>query len=135
MVKSEIVQIITDNLYPYLMADGVCLYPSNGLTKYVAKLRDYQLEISYEFTDNLYRIRIEERKDNQIGYVFLLTQSKNFHRTMRKSLRENGFSKKDFKFHVLCLCKIVRKQMNDRDNLDAFKMLYAPTLKYDGIFL
>ena len=135
MVKSEIVQIITDNLHPYLTTEGVCFYPSNGLAKYVAKLRDYQIEISYEFTDNLYRIRIEEQRDNQIGYVLFLTQSKNFHRTMRKSLSENGFSKKDFKFHVLSLCEIVRKQMNDFENLDAFKMLYAPTLKYDGIFL
>lgn len=109
MVKSEIIQIITDNLYPYLTADGVYVYPSNGLIKYVANLRGYLLEIQYELVDNLYRIRIEERKNNQIEHIFLLSQSKNFHRDMTKIIHENGFSKKEFKSHVTCLSKIVRK--------------------------
>ena len=135
MVKSEIVQIITDNLCPYLTADGVHVYPSSRLIKYVANLRGYLLEISYEFRDNLYRVRIEEMENNQIGDIFLLTQSKKYHRDLRKLMRQNRLSKKELKSHVICLCEIVRKQLDDCNNLDAFRMLYAPTIKYDGIFL
>lgn len=135
MVKSEIIQIITDNLYPYLTADGVYAYPSNGLTKYIANLQGYLLEIQYEFVDNLYRIRIEERKNNQTGQIFLLSKSKSFHRVLKKTLHEDIFPKKEFRSHVTCLCKIVRKQLDDRDNLDEFITSYASDLKFDGIFL
>lgn len=135
MVKSEIVQMITDNLYPYLTAAGVRVYPSSGLIKYVVNLRGYLLEISYEYQDNLYRVRIEEMNNNQIGDIFLLTQSKNYHRVLRQLIRQSGLSKKEFKSHIICLCEIVRKQLDDCNNLDAFRMLYAPTIKYDGIFL
>lgn len=135
MVKSEIVQIITDNLCPYLTADGVRVYPSSGLIKYVVNLRGYLLEISYEFRDNLYRVRIEEMDDNQIGDIFLLTQSKKYHRDLRKLMRQNRLSKKELKSHVICLCEIVRKQLEHCDNLNEFISSYVSDLKFDGIFL
>ena len=135
MVKSQIIQIITENLLPYLTADDVCVYPSNGLIKYVANLENYSIEISYEFIDNLYRVKVEEQKNNQTGHILLLSKSKNFHRDIANALREKGFPKKDYKSHITCLSKIIRKQLDNGNSLEDFKIKYPPDLKYDGIFL
>lgn len=135
MVNSEITQIITENLFPYLTVDGINVYFSNGLTRYITDLQGYHLEISYDFIDNLYRIRIEERKNNRAEHIFLLSRSKKYQKDLAKALRAGNLSNKEFKHHVLCLCKIMRNQLDDYGNLDKLKITYVADLQYDGIFL
>lgn len=135
MVRSEIAQIIVEKMCPYLTADGVHVYPSSRLIKYVANLQGYLLEISYEFVDNLYRIKIEEMKNNQIVNIFLLTQSKRYHQVLKQLMRHNRNSPKDIQSHIICLCEILHKQLEDWGNLDEFTTSYVSDLKFDGVFL
>ncbi len=131
----ETVQIIKEILGSYLTAEGVYTYISNGLIKYIIHLRDYVLEIQYELSDNFYRVRLEEWKNNQIVQTYFLSKSKNFHKVLRKNLRNNGLYKKSLECHITCLCKIVQDQLNAPNGLRDFQTLYISDMKFDGIFL
>lgn len=135
MINSEILRIITEILHPYLTTDGVCAYPAISLIKYVVNLRDYCLEIQYDYRDNFYRVRLEERKNNQIGQVLLLSKSRAFQKALKKAFRRQGLSQKNFEHHMVCLSKIIREQLDNYNDFDGFQATYISNLKFDGIFL
>ena len=134
-MASEIVQIFNAVLGPHLTFDGVFSYPSNGLTTYVVTLHDYSLEIRYDFIDNFYTAKLEERKNNQIGEIVLLSQSKRFHKDLKTELQKNKLTKKDFQSHMFCLGQMIRAQLDTQDNFDRYKIKYPSDRKFDGIFL
>ena len=134
-MESDVIQIITERLQPYLTAEGVCAYPTYRLIKYVAYLKDYFLAIRYEFVDNFYEIKIEERKNNQIGEIVLLSQSKRYHKDLKRRLAKDKLEKKKLSSHMICLCQIIQEQLDEHRNLDDFQEKYVADMKFDGIFL
>lgn len=134
-MESDVVQIITERLQPYLTEDGVCVYPTNGLIKYVVNLKGYFLEIRYEFVDNFYEVKLVKRKNNQIEEIVLLSQSKRFHKDLKRRIGKEKLTKKKLSSHMICLCQIIQEQLDEHRNLDDFQKKYVADMKFDGIFL
>lgn len=135
MVKNEIVEIIQLKLKEYIESKDIGFYPSNGLLKFVINLREYKIEISHNFMDSFYSIKVENRKYNQLKNIIFLTKSKKFHKDMKKHLKINKMSKKSFTNHIICFIDIILNQLKEYNDLNFFEEIYVPNLRFDGIFL
>lgn len=135
MVKNKMVQIIADNLPPNEDQNNICAFPCNGAIRYLFNLCGYSIEIYYEFLDNFYKVRIENRRNNQSGNVAFLTKSRRFHKTLKELLKENGLCPKRFENHVIGVIKMLRLHVEFYGNLDYLLTECVPDLKFDGFFL
>lgn len=135
MVKNKMVQIIADNLPQGEAQNSICVFPSNGAVKCIFDLCGYSVEVYYEFLDNFYKVRIENKHNNQNSNVAYITKSRQFHKALKKFLKVNGLSRKCFENHLIALIKMLRLHLDCYGNLDYLQTEYVPDLKFDGFFL
>ncbi len=135
LVKNKIAQIIADNLPQGEVQNSICVFTSNGAVKYIFNLCGYSVEVYYEFLDNFYKVRIENKRNNQSSNVAYITKSRQFHKALKKFLKENGLSRKCFENHLVALIKMLRLHLDCYGNLDYLQTEYVPDLKFDGFFL
>ncbi len=135
MVDNSIGQIIAESLAGYLEEESIGFSPSNRFLQYIIRLKEYEIEICYEFVDNFYRIKIESKKNNILGNVVFLTKSKNYHKEIKKQLKDNKLSGELFENHMLCFVRILKQNLDMCGNLDLFNKVYIHNLKFDGIFM
>lgn len=94
MVDNKIIQIIYTNLKEYVTIEDIKYFPGNGLAKYIFNVSDYHFEISYEFIDNFYRIKLEKKHNNLLQNIVFLTKSKKFQKDIKSMLKDLKLSRK-----------------------------------------
>ncbi len=94
MVDNKIIQIIYTNLKEYVKIEDIKYFPGNGLAKYIFNVSDYHFEISYEFIDNFYRIKLEKKHNNLLQNIVFLTKSKKFQKDIKSMLKDLKLSRK-----------------------------------------
>lgn len=134
MVKDSVLQVIQSNLSEMIKFSGVSC---DGLTRtltYEIYMRNCHIEISYEYIDQFYKIKIENNYDGHTSVVFL-TKSKKFHKEIKKYLKAKKVSKREFSDHIYCFIIILKNILEANECVDFFEKEYVPDLKYDGIYL
>lgn len=134
MIIESIVSIFVLNLSDYLCTDDVCVVNNNRSINYVVNFQESLIEIAYDFVDSFYRIKIEDRHNNQLQNTILLTQSKKFHNQIKKQLKSKKLSPKSFENHMLCFAELINIWL-ENNNLSISIAEYSSDLKFDGLFL
>ena len=134
MVKDEIIQTICTNLNKHINKETVKFVPGCGLLKYVFHIKKHYFEITYYFTDDFYRIKVENISKGLDQDVVFLTKSKKFHRQMKCVLKELKLSKKSFKNHVICFTHYLNKLLENYSDLN-YLIEFNDDLKFDGVFI
>ena len=111
------------------------MYHSNGLIKYVFDIDCHQFEISYQYVDSIYQIVIENRRNNQLQNIILLTKSKRFHKDIKTILKKFSLSRKSFVDHIHAFTIYLSEIFEKHNNLDYLNETYISDLKFDGIFV
>ena len=135
MVDNRIIQIIYTNLKDYVIMEDIKYLPSNGLAKYIFNVSDYHFEISYEFIDNFYRIKLEKKHNNLLQNIVFLTKSKKFQKDIKSMLKDLKLSRKVFENHINAFSAHIRKILEKYQYLNYFEETYISDLKFDGIFI
>jgi len=135
MVDNKIIQIIYTNLKEYVKIEDIKYFPSNGLAKYIFNVSDYHFEISYEFIDNFYRIKLEKKHNNLLQNIVFLTKSKKFQKDIKSMLKDLKLSRKVFENHINAFSAHIRKILEKYQYLNYFEETYISDLKFDGIFI
>lgn len=135
MVDNRIIQIIHAYLKEYVNIDNIKIFPSNTLMKYIFNIFDYYFEISYDFIDNFYRIKLEKNHNNQLQNIIFLTKSKKFQKDIKLMLKDLKLSRKAFENHINAFCAYVRKILEKDKCLNFIEETYISDLKFDGIFI
>lgn len=135
MVDDIIIQIIYTNLKDYVNMEDIKYLPSNGLAKYIFNVSDYHFEISYEFIDNFYRIKLEKKHNNLLQNIVFLTKSKKFQKDIKSMLKDLKLSRKVFENHINAFSAHIRKILEKYEYLNYFEETYISDLKFDGIFI
>lgn len=135
MVDNKIIQIIYTNLKEYVKIEDIKYFPSNGLAKYIFNVSDYHFEISYEFIDNFYRIKLEKKHNNLLQNIVFLTKSKKFQKDIKSMLKDLKLSRKVFENHINAFSAHIRKILEKNQYLNYFEETYISDLKFDGIFI
>lgn len=135
MVDNKIIQIIYTNLKEYVKFEDIKYFPSNGLAKYIFNVSDYHFEISYEFIDNFYRIKLEKKHNNLLQNIVFLTKSKKFQKDIKSMLKDLKLSRKVFENHINAFSAHIRKILEKYQYLNYFEETYISDLKFDGIFI
>lgn len=135
MVDNRIIQIIYTNLKDYVNMEDINYLPSNGLAKYIFNVSDYHFEISYEFIDNFYRIKLEKKHNNLLQNIVFLTKSKKFQKDIKLMLKDLKLSRKLFENHINVFCSYLINILEKYEDLNYFEETYISDLKFDGIFI
>lgn len=135
MVDNRIIQIIYTNLKDYVNMEDINYLPSNGLAKYIFNVSDYHFEISYEFIDNFYRIKLEKKHNNLLQNIVFLTKSKKFQKDIKLMLKDLKLSRKLFENHITVFCSYLIKILEKYEDLNYLEKTYNSDLRFDGIFI
>ena len=135
MVDNRIIQIIYTNLKDYVNMEDIKYLPSNGLAKYIFNVSDYHFEISYEFIDNFYRIKLEKKHNNLLQNIVFLTKSKKFPKDIKLMLKDLKLSRKLFENHINVFCNYIRTYLEKYECLNYLEETYNTDLRFDGIFI
>lgn len=135
MVDNKIIQIIYTNLKEYVNIEDIKYLPSNGLAKYIFNVSDYHFEISYEFIDNFYRIKLEKKHNNLLQNIVFLTKSKKFQKDIKLMLKDLKLSRKLFENHINVFCNYISKNLEKYECLNHLVETYNSDLRFDGIFI
>ena len=135
MVDNKIIQIIYEKLIEYIKADDIKFFLSNGLAKYIFNISDYFFEISYDFIDNFYRIKLEKTHNNQLQNIVFLTKSKKFQKDIKSKLKDLKLSSKVFGNHINAFCTYIIEISEKYECLNYLVEKYISDLKFDGIFI
>lgn len=135
MVDNKIIQIIYTNLKDYVNIDDIKYFPSNGIAKYIFNVSDFHFEISYEFIDNFYRIKLEKKHNNQLQDIVFLTKSKKFQNDIKLMLKDLKLSRKVFENHINAFCSYLIKILEKYEDLNYLEKTYNSDLRFDGIFI
>ena len=135
MVDNKIIKIIYTNLKDYVNIDDIKYFPSNGIAKYIFNVSDFHFEISYEFIDNFYRIKLEKKHNNQLQDIVFLTKSKKFQNDIKLMLKDLKLSRKVFENHINVFCSYLIKILEKYEDLNYLEKTYNSDLRFDGIFI
>ena len=133
MVDNNI-KIIFSNLKEYLKIDDIKLLLSYRSLIYIFYISNYNFEISYDYTDNFYRIKLEKKYINQIQNIVFLTKSRKFKKDITSMLKYLKLSRNVFENHINAFCVYVKKIYQNYGNFNSLEE-YDSDLKFDGFFI
>ena len=133
MVKDQIQQIIYSNLTNYLKNDEITYAVDGKLCKYNFKVKDFVIQIIYDYIDEIYTVRLENWHNNLLNSVTPLSKCKKFKKAVKKTIKNEKLKYSSFQDHIFAVTILVRQEMDKKNNLLDFDWMYLPNLKFDGI--
>ncbi len=122
----DIVRIIITSFQNIFLEKDINISSSNGEQKIEISNYKYYILISYDIVDSFYRIRVEDRLNNQICF---LTQSKKYHKNIKKIIKKEKLEK-TLEGHIIAFTILTKEIFINRVMID-----YDRDLKFDGLFL
>ncbi len=120
----ELLNLIKDNLANVFKEEEIYQTAANNEFKIIFSNYKYYIEICYNMFDEYYKIRYEDKINQQI---YFLTQSKTYHKLVKKYLRKQKLKKRNFENHIIIFIQILK------DDIFNKKLKYSRNLKFDGI--
>jgi hypothetical protein len=134
-MSNPISNVLYSELSDFIDNDNIVVSCDLGGFKFVFSIREYNIEIYYEFIDSFYRIKIENWRCGSLQNVLFLTKSKKYKKTIKKMLRTQKNKGKKIAEHMLCFALIIKNALIEQANLNSIEVEYKPDDKFDGIFL
>ena len=135
MVRDQIQQIICSNLTNYLKEDEVTYAVDRNLCKYNFKVKDFVIQIIYDYVDEIYTIRLENWHNNFLNSVTYLSKCRDFKKTVKKIIKNEKLKFSSFRDHVFAITILIKQELDKKNNLIDFDWIYMENLKFDGIFI
>lgn len=131
----NIIKIIYSSLKEYIKIEDISFYLSNGSLIYIFNISNYYFEISYDFTDNFYRVKLEKKYNNQLQNIVFLTKSRKFKHDITLMLKYLELSRNTFENHINSFCVYVKTILKKYGNLSYLEEEYDSDLRFDGFFI
>ena len=135
MVENKVIQIVFSNLKEYVKVEDINFFPSYGVLKYIFVISGYYFEITYDFVDAFYRIKLERVNNDGSRDIIFLTKSKRFQKDIKLALKRLNLSRKSFENHINAITMFIGDILARREGLNYFCETYVCDLKFDGIFI
>lgn len=133
MVRDQIQQIICSNLTNYLKEDEITYAVDGNLCKYNFKVKDFVIQIIYDYIDEIYTVRLENWHNNFLNSVTYLSKCREFKKNVKKTIKNEKLKFSSFRDHVFAIIILVKQELDKKNNLIDFDWIYMENLKFDGI--
>ena len=131
----NIIKIIYSGLKEYIKIEDISFNLSNGSLIYIFNISNYYFEISYDFTDNFYRVKLEKKYNNQLQNIVFLTKSRKFKHDITLMIKYLELSRNAFENHINSFCVYVKTILKKYVNLRYLEEEYDSDLRFDGFFI
>lgn len=131
----NIIKIIYSGLKEYIKIEDISFNLSNGSLIYIFNISNYYFEISYDFTDNFYRVKLEKKYNNQLQNIVFLTKSRKFKHDITLMIKYLELSRNAFENHINSFCVYVKTILKKYGNLRYLEEEYDSDLRFDGFFI
>ena len=132
MIGNNVFENYFFNLSNAATPNDIMFTSDNISCKYTIDLKLYYIEIYYEYMDNFYRIKVEDKNACEILF---LTKSKAFKKDVKKAICKNKLNDHDLKSHINVFCLLFKSVIDNQETFVCLKERYKENLKFDGIFL
>ena len=133
MVSTQIQQIIYLNLTNYLNEKEITYVVNGNWCKYNFKVKDFVIQIAYDYIDEIYTVRLENWHNNFLNSVTLLSKCREFKKAVQKTIKNKNLKFSAFQDHVFAITILVKQELDKKNNLIDFDSIYMENLKFDGI--
>ena len=135
MVKDKIREVICVNLTDYLKDDAIGHTVDGNRCKYSFAVQEFGVEICYDFIDNFYTVKLENRYNNILNGVMLLSKSREFKKAVMKTLKTHKLKDNSWESHMCAVVLLIKQELDEKKNLLGFDRFDNADCGFDGIFI